>query len=491
MPRRALFVVLAAFGLSVAVRAPLLNRPLSAHHEFCTAITLITLHNWWTDGMAAHAGAPTGVFVNEARTMLPPGQYDANAQALALYYFSHPPLAFDLPYALFVLTGTPPNALGLELFNVFFHLVTALCLFGALHEFARKGSRAPLYAALLYLFMPAPLWFHSNAYMGDLFVQNTWAIHVLAAMVYFHRGDPTDRLRLALFGLTLFLTVYTSWLGVFAGAASGALALWLVWRGQDRRWLRLLPVVALAIIAALGLTAWRYTQLVDLDALLGYFVSRFEVRGTTGTGVDLGEALRTLLFVNYRISYLPVIVLLLGLLVWLKKSSRGLSRVLDHGTMLFVVLTGLPVLLDHAVLLPYAEHDFAALKGGLLLCGLGGLLLDRLPTRPANTLLAATCVAGVLYFYRTNPLPGHDGGRSAVERDLGEAMGREARPYEIIFFEGPAPEPQVLWYAKRHVVQVNTSAEAMHFLRERGLHKGIIYRQTPEGLQHERVEVPS
>jgi hypothetical protein len=488
MPRRALFMVLAAFGLSVVVHAPLLNRPLSAHHEFCTAITLITLHNWWTDGMAAHAGAPTGVFVNEARTMLPPAQYDANAQALALYYFSHPPLAFDLPYALFVLTGTPPNALGLELFNVFFHLVTALCLYGALREFAIAGSRAPLFAALLYLFMPAPLWFHSNAYMGDIFVQNTWALHLLAAMVYFHRREPADQLRLALVGLTLFLTVYTSWLGVFAGAASGALALWLAWRGHDRRWLNVLPVVALAIIAALGLTAWRYTQLVDLDALLGYFASRFEVRGTTGTGVDLMGSLRDLVLVNYRIGYLPVILLLLGLLVWLKKSSRGLSRVLDHGTMPFVVLTGLPVLLDHAVLLPYAEHDFAALKGGPLLCGLGGLLLDRLPARSAYALLAATCVAGVLYFYRTNPLPGYDGGRYAVERDLGEAIGREARVYEVVFFEGPAPGPQVLWYAKRHIVQVNSSDEALRFLRERGLHKGVIFRPTPKGLRHERVE---
>jgi hypothetical protein len=156
--------------------------------------------------------------------------------------------------------------------------------------------------------------------------------------------------------------------------------------------------------------------------------------------------------------------------------------------LLFVVLTGLPVLLDHAVLLPYAEHDFAALKGGLLLCGLGGLFLGRIPVRPANALLAATCVAGVLYFYRTNPLPGHDGGRYVVERDLGEAMAREAHPYEIIFFEGPAPEPQVLWYAKRHIVQVNSSEEALRFLHERNLHKGVIFRPTPEGLRHERVE---
>ena len=226
MQRRGLLVILAAFMLSVGLRLPLLDRPLSAHHEFCTAITLITLQNWWTDGIAAHAGAPTGVFVKEARTFLPEHLYDRNEQALALYYFSHPPLAFDLPYALFVLTGTPPNALGLELFNLFFHLVTALCLAGTLNAVLPAGSRAPLYAAVLYLFMPGPLWFHSNAYMGDIFVQNTWVLHLLAAVLLFHRNDPVRRSSVAFFALTLFLAVLTSWLGVFAGLTSMALAAW-------------------------------------------------------------------------------------------------------------------------------------------------------------------------------------------------------------------------------------------------------------------------
>lgn len=42
-----------------------------------------------------------------------------------LYYLSHPPLAYDLPHLLFTLTGAEPNVLGLQVFNLFFHLLNS------------------------------------------------------------------------------------------------------------------------------------------------------------------------------------------------------------------------------------------------------------------------------------------------------------------------------------------------------------------------------
>lgn len=488
MQRRALPVILAAFVLSVLLRLPLLDRPLSAHHEFCTAITLITLQNWWTDGIAAHAGAPTGVFVQEARTFLPAQLYDPNEQALALYYFSHPPLAFDLPYALFVLTGTPPNALGLQLFNVFFHLVTTLCLAHGLKTVLPATSRAPLYTAVLYLFMPGPLWFHSNAYMGDIFVQNTWVLHLLAALLLFHRNAPLQTRRVFLFTITLFLAVLTSWLGVLAGLTSMAYAAWKARRQNDRRWWGVMGWAALAMAAALGYTAWRYLHLVDLGALLRYYAGRYAVRGTTGPDVDLLGSLRQLVLMNYRLNYLPVIALLVALSVvrWIRRAGKDPQASLPW---LFVVLAGLPVLLDHALLLPYAEHDFAALKGGPLLCALGGMALARLRPTWSIALLVLTCAAGVGYFYRTNPLPGHDGGRYAMERDLGLAIAHEARADEVVFLVGPAPEPQVLWYAKRTVLGVDGLQQAQDFLRERGLSHGIVFQPEPDGLRRVRISV--
>ena len=181
MPRRHLLILLVAFAVSVAVRWPLLNRPLCGHHELCTALTLVALYNWQHDGFLHHHGAPAITFSGKA-DRIPPGYTDApGLRDGVLYYLSHPPLAFDLPHALFSLTGTAPNAMGLQLFNLFFHLLTACALYLIVRELQPRGNAA-LFAALLYLFMPAPLWFHGNAYMSDMFVQNAWVWHVLVVL---------------------------------------------------------------------------------------------------------------------------------------------------------------------------------------------------------------------------------------------------------------------------------------------------------------------
>lgn len=479
MPRRHLPILLLAFAVSGFVRWPLLNRPLSGHHELCTALVLIALHNWYHDGFVAHHAAPAITFTGPA-DLIPPGYTDApGLRDGVLYYLSHPPLAFDLPHALFTLTATEPNALGLQGFNLFFHLLTAIGLYFIVRELQREGQ-APLFASLLYLFMPAPLWFHGNAYMSDMFVQNAWVWHVLAAFRALKGERPTSWRMAAWCAVTLFITTIISWPGVWAGVALGAIAVWQ-WRTKgDATRLRLVSAAAMGVCLAIGYTAWRWLQVVDADALLAYFTGRYAERGTAsleGASSILGS-----LALNYRISWLPLL-LPLALLLWKRKTIALGSRSL----WLFVALTGLPVLLELLFLLDYTGHDFTALKAGLLLCGLSGLGLSALHARWSWAALTATCVAGVLYFYRTNPPLQVDDARFTWQKEQGSAIANEARPEEMVFTMGFTPEPQVQWYAKRTLIRVDDGEHARELLRASGNRKGILFRETDEVLAHERL----
>ncbi len=477
MSRRHLLLLLLAFAVSVVVRWPLLNRPLSGHHELCTALVLIALHSWHHDGFLAHHGAPAITFTGPA-DLIPPGYTDAPAlHDGVLYYLSHPPLAFDLPHALFAITGTEPNALGLQLFNLFFHLLTAIGLYLVVRELQRDGP-APLFAALLYLFMPAPLWFHGNAYMSDMFAQNAWVWHVLVALRALTRTDGVPWRMAVLCALTLFLTTLISWPGVWAGVALGMIAI-VQWHQQrDATRLRLLASAFAGVGLALAFTAWRWLQVVDVDALLAYFSGRYAERGT---GSEHGGMLRTLLL-NYRISWLP---LLLPLVSLLRKRHSVISQ--RNALWLFVVLTALPVILEMAFLLEYTGHDFTALKAGLLLCGLGGLGLSAMRAGWSWAALAVTCISGVLYFYRTNPPSSPTDERFAWQMEQGLAIAREARPDEMVFTLGFTPEPQVRWYAKRTLFRVDDTRHARELLRASGNPKGIFFRQAAAGLSHERI----
>ena len=126
------------------------------------------------------------------------------------------------------------------------------------------------------------------------------------------------------------------------------------------------------------------------------------------------------------------------------------------------------------MLLQYAEHDFAALKAAPLFCGLAGWQLTQLGSRWSRVTLVLTCLAGVLYFYRTNPLPGRDHGRYAQEQTLGSFIAANAAADEVVFGQGISTEPQVVWYARRNVLGVASIEAAERVLRERDLPRGVV-----------------
>ena len=478
MPRRDLLALLLAFAVSVVVRWPLVDRPLSAHHEYCTAFTLIALTNWWVDGYTTHHGMPSGGFIREGERLFPPDRADPNERAVGLYYFSHPPLAFDLPYALFVLTDTPPNTAGLQWLNIVLHLVTAIGLYLGLRiAVPPTWPQAPLFAAILYLFLPATLWFHGNAYMSDMLVQVPWMWHLVFAIRILRNDAAPSRWAWVGFTVTLFLALYTSWLGVFALVSALVVAL-LRWRlGRRVPLVPILVCAGLAFLVAAGLTTWRFLQVIDAHALLAQLQSRLAVRGSFGTEAPSLPLLRRIVE-NYRISYLPVFALLLMLL--LLGLRRGIvGRALPADLLTFILLAGLPVLLDHLVLLQYASHDFAALKAAPLLCALASWVVVALKRPWPHVAITATCLAGILYFHRINPLPGRDGGRYAQEMELGHFIGANAGLDEMVFGAGVSTEPQVIWYARRNVIGVADVSHARALLREYLIARGVVISGVP------------
>lgn len=480
MPRRHLLLLLAAFALSLTVRWPLLNRPLSGHHELCTALVLTVLHNWHHDGYRAHHGAPAITFSGPA-DRIPPGYTDApGLRDGVLYYLSHPPLAFDLPYSLIALSGYEPTVLGLQLFNLLFHLITAIGLYFLVRELTTLAA-APVYAALLYLFMPAPLWFHGNVYMSDMFVQNAWIWHLLFAMRALRPGVRVSWRDAVWCGLTLFVTTAISWPGVWAGLALVIVALWQ-WRTQHdaSRW-RLVAAAAAGVGTALLFTGWRWLQVVEADALLAYFQGRYAVRGSAAISAAWQEAWGAILL-NYRINWLPLIIPI-ALFITLRKWRAQPWPMLVP----FALLTSLPVLLEMLLLFDYSLHDFAVLKAGPLLCGLAALGLSAMRTRWAWGVLTITCVSGVLYFYRTNPIDSATDGRFTWQMEQGVTIAEEAEADEMVFTQGFTPEPQVQWYAKRTLLRIDDTRQAVEILRSAGLRRGVVFRESDDGLATEHI----
>lgn len=483
MLRRPLLVLLLAFAASVALRWPLLDRPLSGHHEYCTAFTLIILENWQRDGLAAHAGAPPLTFNAPGDREAPWMGAEMALHNGRYYYLSHPPLGLYLPYLAFRLFGLAPTPLGLQCFNLLLHALLVLAVWRLVGSVA--GARPALHAALLTMFMPAPLWFLGNAYMSDIMVVVPWVWHVVAAQALF--TAPTGRpVRLWPFTFSLLITVYTGWLGLLAAAVD----LLLLLRSEQLRAQRsrIARNMAFAVALPLVMTALSYTSVVGWQGLQDYLRGRLLHRSSLGPAASGWQALWQVVE-NFRMGYLPVVLVLLAALPFaLRAWWRGTLHV-RPGLRVMLVLTGLPVLLEHVFLLDYAAHDFVALKAAPLLAAVVALLLEAVPGQPwavrfPSLVTMFLCALGAAYFWRLNAPGG-----STLHRDQGTFIAQHIRPEERFFWSGPLPEPQLVWYAQRTPWSVSGEEEARSILAARGEHSGVLFRPATDGKGLELVRV--
>ena len=215
--------LLGIFLLSVLVRMPLLNRPLSKHHEFCTAISLRVMQIWYDNGISKYGYNPVMTYNNRADKYI---NNNANTTGKMLdeagnyYYVSHPPFAYYFPFFVFKILHVRPSVLSLQTLNLCFHFLSGLFIYFivCLLSFNRARSypyRSAIVAFVIYIFMPPTLWFQGNVYMSDMAVHLLFIIGVYIVLKMIIRQKFSSPKYIFFYTICLAMMIYTSWLGVF------------------------------------------------------------------------------------------------------------------------------------------------------------------------------------------------------------------------------------------------------------------------------------
>lgn len=477
--------------LAIAIRIPNLDRPLSKHHEFCTAVSLIVMQAWYDGGIRHYDFAPSTNFPgdhNRGIRNLVAESVEKNGQ---YYYISHPPFAYYLPFAVFKLTDTRPNVLGLQVLNMVAHLVSAVFIFLLAGRLFPRARFVALASCAIYLFNPATLWFQSNVYMADMFVQPFFimTMYFLVRLVQEEATKYRSWFLLA-FGLSLFGAVYTEWLGLML---TGVLFVFAIVRRTTIRG-PLLLVISLAGAIPIALTAVTYSGVAGEQAMVEYFFGRFQERGLGGNVL----ASLWVLAKNYVFGHLPLLLfLVIGF--WFVLRQR-VSSDLGRNAEQMILLTVIPVLLHHVVFLQYSGHDFAALKSAVPLALLGGWLVNAITSIPRQTQgdskvarlaapIVAVCILSVAQYYYINR-PGDvswKGDRYAQEMEIGLEIKKRSEQDEITFTKDIVLTPQIIYYAQRNIMPVGHKAEAYNFVREHALGKGVLVQSEDNAWQSQRI----
>lgn len=479
-------------AIAVAVRWPLLNRPLSKHHEFCTAISLRILKSWEENGIrrlrfkpSTNFGRAQDKFINNFASAS--GRMtDGNGN---YYYVSHPPLAYYIPYALFRWLHIRTDVLPIQLFHVAVHLLCGFGVYLLIHILYYKPATVnlpALIAAATYLFNPATLWFQSNVYMSDMLVQLFFVWAVMICVPLLKRPRHIFIKTLLLF-LLCFCMVYTSWLGVFFCIV----AIILCFRGKLLLSLALIEIFLTSMVLALAITYLQYVRIAGIDALKEEWWCRFNHRSSFGHGWIYFLQAQWEIVKNYFFNYAALYLMLFtgGTIVFYTRKRIHMGTIARN----ILAVSILPIVLLHLFLAEYSGHDFTVLYGSLSFSILAGFLAERayqhISSKKIIAFVAAFSVLNILQFYYINR-PGdiaRNGDRYDLLQKEGEYIRQHTAHDEVVFALHYRPLPEVIWYAGKNIQQVTSEDEAQSFLDAVGQHKGIIFAKEQGRLVYTRI----
>ncbi len=493
-----ILILFGIFLISVLVRIPNLNRPLSKHHEFVTAVSLRVIDIWEKDGAMQYNFNPVMNYPGEANKHI--NNWASTTGEMIdddgnYYYVSHPPFAYILPYVIFKVLHVKSSVLAIELFHLFINLICGLMVYFII---CLLGGQKPIFKTywsgivgyIVYLFSAGVLWFQSNTYMSDMLVHLFFVLNVYIILKLLIRKRFFSPKYLVYYAVFLFLMIYTSWLGVFF-AFSVFLYSFIKLR-KTKVFIPLNLITLFVSVAAIALFIWQYSSINGMDAFLDQMMNRMGERGGLAEGTSflgsIKNTFRSLLqvFKTYATSYLPLFILLASF-VFLTITRAKMRIVFTKNGYRFLWLSTLPVILLHIFLLNYSGHDFVSLYGSLFLSVLIGILYDKL--KKAKTLsnlqlnfgISFVVVASLASYYYINR-PGEyslKGEEYAISEQLGKHIKTTAPDDAVVFAMGKAViDPQLIYYAERNILKVKDQDEAMAFLKERGISQGYIYHSS-------------
>jgi len=477
-----------------------LNRPLSKHHEFVTAVSLRVLDIWDQEGAMKYDFNPVMNYPGEANKHI--NNWASTTGKIIddegnYYYISHPPFAYILPHLVFKILHVKPSVLAIQIFHLFINFISALfiylivCLLGQQKPFL-KTYWSGVIGFSIYLFSQGVLWFQCNTYMSDMLVHLFFILNVYIILKLLIRKRFFSPKYLVWYAIVLFLMIYTSWLGVFF--AFSVFLYSLIKLRKTKVFIPLNLITLFVSIAAIALFTYQYSLINGFDNYLDQMMNRMGDRGSAMASGGILTILKGLAFgviqmlKGYLTSYLPLF-LLLGSFVYLTFSKTKLRIVFTKNGYRFLWLSTLPVILLHFFLLNYSGHDFVSLYGSLFLSVLIAILYDKLKNAKTLSIFQLRLGIGIVilssiasYYYINRPGDlSLKGVAYASSKELGEQIARDSFEDEVIFIQGNlSVDPQIIYYAHRNILKVKDAAEAQRFLLAHGIDEGILYHYTKE-----------
>ncbi len=470
--RQALLIVLLLFMVSVLLRLPNLNRPLSKHHEYNTSVILVNIESW------RQAGGGDRFHYIPLLNYQNPGdkrpEKFPNIDSKGNYlYLSFAPGWYVIPYFIYQVFHLPVEPIYLKLINLFFELATVILLFLLCEKLVPVGQPRRylgiILTCILFMFSPAILWYLGNGYTHPG-IMMPFVIAVLLMLIpMLQSADNIRTSRLLLLFLLIVMLMYIDWFGLFLSAVS---SVWTFFKARkDKRYIKLLFTVAIGCITAIAIFVFQFASYTGIDNLIRLLLFRFHERSFARTNHPF--PLIRLIAQNIVTSYLPVILLMLSSIAWIlfKKVKTGFTG----REIIFMAGFAQVVFLYNTILLQWsAEHEFGLIPLSLLLVIPAARLIIMLaPGRAFYAIIASYFVFACFQYYFINR-PGKvswDGSSFDMYKKLGEQVQKVPADYKI--FINYNWSAVIDFYAHRNFTRVSCVDSAKAYMQKYNISKAV------------------
>lgn len=433
---------------------------------------LQTLRVWQHDGPADHAYLPVQTWSNPNDKFITYFERLQNHRG-DNYYVSYPPFAFELAYGFCRLTGSY-SVLSLTVLNLLLQWLGAWYIYLLVRVLLprREGEKRfwpGMAAAAVFLCNPAAMRLYSQLYFSEA-VGTT----LLCAFLYYAARltrNPRSGRALAGMAVSLFLLVYTEWVGFFAAAVFGLF--WFVKAFRHKVFFVPVLLAVLATLAAAGLFAYQLHVITGG----GDFLANLQERYLARTGLrDKEQSVGDTVFKqgfwpwlanNFRVTlygarwFVPVLLLGTWGYIRRQKTASTVDRAAKalFGCVLLVVCLNFTALFNFSMM-----HSYTWAKWGIPLGLVAAWCVYRLGrSRAQMAALAFTAlffVTDLVFYYGF----GSKDTAPVYWEQLTAFIKKEAGADETLFLttvsEEIDPSFHLTYYTGRNLANVKNADEA-------------------------------
>ncbi|WP_207495418.1 hypothetical protein [Aridibaculum aurantiacum] len=460
--RQPVLILIFLFLVSVAVRLPNLDRPLSKHHEANAALVLINAETWNLDGPAAYGYLPANAYHY-------PGDDLNDTANLAKGYIintSFGTLWYSMPYYFFKVLGVAPSPLSLQVFNLLLHFITTVLVYYLallLFSVHPKKHVAAFFTTAFYVFAPGPLWFHGNGYVHEIAVLP----FVFGAVLLYMRSNYQSNWnwwRLLLLAIFIIAGIQCDWLMCFVALSLFIAEVVKFIKYKQARSLTVAMVIALSVVAGLIIIIIQFSSFMGFENYMKAMLDRYVQRGVAGTSERGGLAANAGILSWYVISY-GFLLMLLPLFFLRKEAKQFVEK---NKTLKYFLLIAAAICLAHHLLFWgfTSVHDYAVTKSAFLIAIVGAMAILQVKRKQWQAAILMLVLIGsiALYYYFNRPgAYAANGQPYSYFKDLGEAIKNVETSDEYVFTNVPELSANLVYYSKRYYKVVDNYEKAVEY----------------------------